>query len=72
MSTAGWKLVWFGLEVGDSGDLVIVSEIKEAQAGLRAFSPGDLGPAGCVLTAAGDPLHRMCQSWGKPSALNRM
>jgi hypothetical protein len=38
MSTAGWKVVWRGLEVGDLGDLVIVSEIKEGQAGLWAFS----------------------------------
>ncbi|HUK72304.1 MAG TPA: hypothetical protein VLW50_26640 [Streptosporangiaceae bacterium] len=55
MSMSGWKLAWLGLEVGDLGDLVIVSGIDEAQAGLRAFSPADLGPAGCVLTAARDP-----------------
>jgi hypothetical protein len=42
MSTGSWKLVWLGSEVGDLGDLVIVSEIKEAQAGWWAFLPGDL------------------------------
>jgi len=40
MSTGSWKLVRLGSEVGDLGDLVIVSEIKEAQAGWWAFLPG--------------------------------
>lgn len=58
MSTAGWKLAWLGPEVGDRGDLAVVSEIKEAQAGLRALLPGELDPAACVLTLADDPRHR--------------
>jgi hypothetical protein len=62
MSTASWKLVCLGPEVGDLGDLVIVAEIKEAQAGLRAFLPGDLDPAGGVLTLADDPVHRDVRS----------
>src|SRR6516162_7659318 len=58
MGTAGWKLVRFGPEVNDPGDLAFVVEIKEAQAGLPALWPGELDPAGRVLTLADDPLHR--------------
>jgi hypothetical protein len=57
MSAAGWKFVGIGPEVGDQGDLAVVGEIEEAQAGLGAFWPGELGPAGCVLAFADDPLH---------------
>jgi len=39
MSTAGWKLVWLGLEVGDLGDLVIVLEIKKHGPGCGPSHP---------------------------------
>ena len=57
MGAAGWEFVWLGPEVGDPGDLAVVGEIEEAQAGLGAFWPGELGPARCVLAFADDPLH---------------
>src|SRR5512135_1545578 len=57
MGTACWELVWLGPEVGDQGDLAVVFELKEAQAGLRALLPGELDPAGRVLTLGDDPLH---------------
>ena len=58
MSAAGWKFVGIGPEVGDQGDLAVAGEFEEAQAGLGAFWPGELDPAGCVLTLGDDPLHR--------------
>lgn len=58
MSAAGWKLVWIAPEVGDPGDPAIVSKIKEAQAGLRALSPGELDPAGGVEVLADNLPHR--------------
>ena len=57
MSAAGRKFVWLGPEVGDQGDLAVVGEIEEAQAGLGAFWPGELDPAGCALAFADDSLH---------------
>jgi hypothetical protein len=57
MSAAGWTFIWLGPEASDHGDLAVVGEIKEAQAGLGASWPGELGPAGCALAFAGDPLH---------------
>src|SRR6476660_9560859 len=57
MSAAGRKCVWLGPEVGDQGDLAVVGEIEEAQAGLAASWPGDLDPAGCALAFADDSLH---------------
>ena len=71
MSTAVWQLVRVGPEVGDPGDLAVVSEIEEAQAGLRA-----LPPANSIQLAAfwPSPTIRctvMCQSYAKPSTLNR-
>jgi hypothetical protein len=57
MSAAGWEFVWLGPEVGDHGDLAVVGEIEEAQAGLGAFWPSELDPAGCVPAFADDSLH---------------
>ena len=57
MSAAGRKLVRVGPEVRDQGDPAVVGEIEEAQAGLRAFWPGELDPAGGVPAFADDPLH---------------
>src|SRR5580704_5920784 len=58
MSTTSWKFVCLGKEVGDQGDLAVVCEIKEAQAGIGALRYGDFDPAGCMLPLANDPLHR--------------
>src|SRR3984885_11547807 len=68
MSAAGWKFIWIGPEVGDQSDLAVVGEIEEAQAGLGAFWPGELGPAGCVLAFADDPLHGEVPDVGVPAA----
>src|SRR5260370_5550491 len=57
MGAAIWQLVRIGPEVGDQGDLAVVSEIKEAQAGLRALRPGELDPAGGVPALTDDPLY---------------
>src|ERR1700750_1466282 len=57
MSAASWKFVVIGPEVGDQGDLAVVGEVEDARAGLGAFWPGELDPAGCVLASADDPLH---------------
>ena len=57
MSAAGWKLAWLGPEVGDQGDLAVVGEMEEAQAGLGAFWPGELDPAGRAPAFADYPLH---------------
>src|SRR5580704_14954178 len=57
MSTAVGQVVGVGPEVGDLGDLAVVCEVKEAQAGLRALLAGELDPAGGVLAFADDPLH---------------
>ena len=62
MSAAGWNFVWLGPEVGDQDDLAVVGEIEEAQAGLGAFWPGELDPAGCALAFADYPLHGEVQS----------
>src|SRR5215468_133880 len=58
VSTAGWKLIRVGPEVGDLGNPAIVAEFKEAQTGLSALWPGELDPAGGVLAFADDPLYR--------------
>ena len=57
MGAACWKLVGVGPEVGDPGDLAVVCELEEAQAGLRALLPGELDPAGRVLALGDDLLH---------------
>jgi mycothiol synthase len=58
VSAADGKLVRFGPEIGDPGDPAVVSELEEAQAGLRAVRPVELDPAGCVPALADDLLHR--------------
>ena len=71
VSTAGRKLVRIGPEVGDPGDLAIVSKLEKAQPGLGALRPVELDPAGRVLTLADDPLHRDVPVVAETLTLNR-
>ena len=57
MSAAGWKFIILGPEVGDHGDLAVVGEIEEAEAGLGTVGPGGLDPASCALAFTHDSLH---------------
>jgi hypothetical protein len=57
MRAASWEFVWLGPEIGDLGNLAMVAKVEEAQTRLGARWPGELDPAGGVLTLADDPLY---------------